>query len=103
MIFIWFTYYVFLFFICFSLLKLTKNKFLKFFFVPIILGVFGSIWFLEPGRNEIAPIISILFLESTILESNGVERLIRPLISSIFLIEFISLIYYFYSRRAFKK
>ncbi len=103
MIFIWLTYYVILFFICFFLLKLIKNQFLKFFFIPIILGIFGSFWFLEPGSNEIAPIISILFLESTILESNGVERLIRPLLSSTLLIEIISMFYYFYTKKASKK
>ena len=102
MIFIWLIYYLFLFFICFSLLKILKNKFLKAFFVPIIFGIFGSFWFLEPGGNEIAPIISILFLESTILESNGINRLIRPLISFTFFLELISLIYYFYIKKTFK-
>tara|TARA_B100001093_G_scaffold360395_1_gene345098 strand:+ start:531 stop:845 length:315 start_codon:yes stop_codon:yes gene_type:complete len=98
----WFFYYFVLILICYSLSKIINNKFIKFFLIPIIIGTFGSIWFIEPGRNEIAPIISILFLESSILESNGINRLIRPVISFIFLLELISLFYYFYTRRTFK-
>ena len=95
MIFFWFFYYLILIFICFSLSKLIQNKFIKFFLIPIIFGIFGSLWYVEPGKNEIAPIVSILFLELSILESNGINRLLRPIISSIFLLEFISLVYYF--------
>ena len=102
MIIFWFFYYLGLILICYSLSKFIDNKFIRFFFIPIILGIFGALWFIEPGGNEIAPIISILFLESSILESNGFNRLIRPLISSIFLLELISLIYYFYTKKMFK-
>mgnify|MGYP005691027199 CR=1 FL=1 len=102
MIIFWFFYYLFLIFICYSLSKIVKNKFKKFFLTPIIFGIFGAVWFVEPGGREIAPIISILFLESSILESNGLNRLIRPLISFIFLLELISLIYYSYTKKNFK-
>ena len=95
-------YYLVLILTCYSLSKFIDNKFVRFFFIPIIFGIFGSFWFIEPGGNEIAPIISILFLESSILESNGINRLIRPLISFTFLIELISLIYYFYTKKNFK-
>ena len=102
MIILWVFYYLFLIFICYSLSKIINNKFIKFFLIPIIFGIFGALWFTEPGGNEIAPIISILFLESSILESNGFNRLMRPLVSFIFLLELISLIYYFYSKKTFK-
>ena len=102
MIFFWFFYYFVLIFICYSLSKIISNKFIKFFLIPIIFGIFGALWFTEPGGNEIAPIISILFLESSILESNGFDRLIRPLVSFIFLLELISLIYYFYTKKTLK-
>ena len=95
-------YYLVLILTCYSLSKFIDNKFVRFFFIPIIFGIFGSFWFIEPGGNEIAPIISILFLESSILESNGFDRLIRPVVSFIFLLELISLIYYFYSKKTFK-
>ena len=95
-------YYLVLILTCYSLSKFIDNKFVRFFFIPIIFGIFGSFWFIEPGGNEIAPIISILFLESSILESNGINRLIRPLISFTFLIELISLNYYFYRKKNFK-
>ena len=39
----------------------------------------ATVWFKSPGENIIAPIISIFLLEHTILENNGVERILRPL------------------------
>ena len=95
MIFFWFFYYLILIFICYSLSKVIQNKFIKYFLIPIIFGIFGSLWYAEPGKNEIAPIISILFLELSILESNGINRLLRPIISFILFLELISLISYF--------
>jgi len=100
--FIWLFYYISLILVCFIFSKFIGNKFIKFFFIPVIFGIFGALWFTKPGGNEIAPIISILFLESSILESNGFNRLIRPLISFIFLLELISLIYYFYIKKTVK-
>ena len=91
--FFWFFYY---------LVLIINNKFIKFFLIPIIFGLLGSFWFTKPGGNEIAPIISILILEFSILEPNGINRLMRPAISFIFLLEFISLIYYFYTKKTFK-
>ena len=38
-----------------------------------------TVWFKSPGENVIVPIISIFLLEYTILENNGVERILRPL------------------------
>ena len=102
MIIFWLFYYLVLIFICYFLAKIINNKFIKFFLIPIVFGIFGAIWFIEPGGNEIAPIMSILFLESSILESNGFNRLIRPLVSFIFLLELISLIYYFYTKKILK-
>ncbi len=99
MIFFWFFYYLILIFICYSLSKVIQNKFIKYFLIPIVFGVFGSIWYLGPGKSEIAPTISILFLELSIIESNGIERLLRPIISLIFFLEIISLIYYFTHKR----
>ncbi len=99
MIFFWLFYYLVLIFICFSLSKLIQKKFIKYFLIPFIFGVFGSLWYVEPGKNEIAPIISILFLELSILESNGINRLLRPALSFILFLEFISLISYFIRKR----
>ncbi len=100
--FFWLAYYIFLFLICFLFANIVPNKFIKFFFTPFLFGIFGAIWFLEPGSNEMAPIISILFLESSIFDSNGTARLIRPMISSIFFLEMVSLFLYLYLR-FFKK
>jgi len=99
MIFFWFFYYLVLIFICFSLSKIIQKKFIKYFLIPVIFGIFGSLWYVEPGKNEIAPIISILFLELSILESNGINRLLRPALSFILFLELISLISYFTHKR----
>lgn len=99
MIFFWIIYYFSLIAICYFFLKIIKNKFVNFFFIPIIFGIFGSIWFIMPGSNEVAPIISILFLESSILENNGYNRLVRPMISFIFFFEILSLICYLFLKR----
>lgn len=100
---IWVIYYLFLFFLMLIFMNLISNKFIKFFFTPILLGIFGAFWFIEPGSNELAPIFSILFLETSILDSNGLERLMRPMIGFIFILEIFSLIYYFSSKKLFKK
>ncbi len=51
-------------------------KISTFFFVLTLLSAF---WFKNPGNSDIAPILSILFLESTVLQESGYMRLIRPL------------------------
>ena len=94
----WILYYFFLIFICYLFSKLNKNKFINYFFIPIILGFFGSIWFINPGNNDVAPILSILFLEASILENNGFKRLLRPLITFIFVFQMLSLIIYFFKK-----
>ena len=98
-----FFYYFLLFFLIYLFINFINNKFIRYFFTPILLGLFGSFWFIEPGSNNLAPILSIIFLESSILESNGFERLFRPLISFICLLEVISLIIYLNNRKIFKK
>ena len=48
-----------------------------------------AVWFKVPGENLVVPIISIFLLESTILENNGLERILRPLgLISLFLTAF---------------
>ncbi|MDC1138972.1 hypothetical protein OAT19_01565, partial [Gammaproteobacteria bacterium] len=64
-----------------------------------LFGIFGSFWFIEPGSNEMAPIISIIFLESSILDSNGNNRLLRPMVSFVFLFQLMSLIYYLLTKK----
>ena len=95
----WIFYYLMLLGICNVFSKTNNNKFINYFFNPIIFSFFGSVWFINPGSSELAPIFSILFLELSIIESNGITRLIRPLLASIFLFQSISLVYYFYGKR----
>ena len=100
---IWIIYYLLLFLLAYILINLITNKFIKYFFIPILIGSFGSFWFIQPGSSELAPIVSILFLEASILDSNGTERLIRPMLGFIFILEIISLIFYFLSKNLSKK
>tara|TARA_X000000950_G_C13920524_1_gene663134 strand:+ start:13110 stop:13412 length:303 start_codon:yes stop_codon:yes gene_type:complete len=94
----WIFYYFALFISIYLFLNAVANKFLRYFFTPILIGVFGTFWFIEPGSKEMAPIISILFLETSIVDSNGFERLLRPLIVFTFLLELASLSYYFINK-----
>jgi len=94
----WIFYYILLILICYFFTKFNKNKFINFFFIPIIFGVFGAIWFSTPGDSELAPIISIIFLELSIIDSNGLERLLRPMIAFVVFFQILSLIYYFYKK-----
>jgi len=103
MIFFWFFYYSLLIFICYLFTKIFKNKFINFFVIPLIFGIFGSIWFSNPGNPQLAPIISILFLESSIIDSNGIQRLMRPMISTVFFLEILSLLYFLKTKKIFKK
>ncbi len=52
-----------------------------------------AVWFKIPGENLVAPIISIFLLESTILENNGLERILRPLILISFFLTSITLFF----------
>ena len=56
-----------------------EKRFLKILIFSIVLSCIASFWFKTPGENTLAPIISIFFLESTILENNGYLRILRPL------------------------
>ena len=99
----WIFYYILLILICYFFTKFNKNKFINFFFIPIIFGVFGAIWFSTPGDSELAPIISIIFLELSIIDSNGLERLLRPMIAFVVFFQILSLIYYFYKKKFLKR
>ena len=98
MIFFWFFYYLFLLSICYLFINSIKNQFLVYFFTPVLFGFFGAIWFVKPESYNLAPIFSILFLELSIVESNGINRLLRPLLTSIFILELFSLLFYFYKK-----
>ena len=42
------------------------------------ISLFLTFWFKSPGDNTVSPFLSILLLENTILENNGLIRIIRP-------------------------
>ena len=77
--FFWIIYLTFSLTIAFLFSMLVKKRLLKFLLFFISLGLLSAIWFKNPGSSEIAPVISIFFLENTILENQGIMRLIRPL------------------------
>ena len=51
---------------------LLEKRHLKFILFFVSFGILSAIWFRSPGASEIAPIISILFLENSILDSQGI-------------------------------
>ena len=84
MTYFWTFYFLLSFLISFSFLKLFSNFFLRYLFFLISLSLLSSVWFIYPGSRDLAPIASILFLESTIIESNGYIRLVRPFLAFFF-------------------
>ena len=94
MILFWLIYLSLSFLISFLLSLLVKNRLLKVILFSFSLALMITVWFKNPGENVIAPIISILILESTILESNGLDRIIRPLVLILFLFTTISFFFW---------
>ncbi len=78
MIYFLLTYLFLSFTISYLLSLLTSRRFLKILIFSLSLSLFMTFWFRNPGESYIAPIISIMLLESTILEGNGVYRVLRP-------------------------
>ena len=99
MYFFWILYFAFSFFISFAFYMLFSHRGLGFIFSIILFGILSGVWFIYPGRQELAPIISILFLENTIVESNGYLRLFRPFLISLFVGLFFGLVYVLLRKR----
>ena len=79
--------------------KLFSNIILKMIIYATFLSLFVTIWFITPGSQEMAPILSIYFID--LLESgNFIQmRLIRPLIMIFSLILIFDLFLFFYKSR----
>lgn len=56
-----------------------STRFIKILTFSFSLSLFSTFWFSVPGDSALAPIISVILLESTILEGNGLFRVLRPL------------------------
>ena len=65
-----------------------QKRIIKITFFSITFAFFSTFWFKTPGENFLAPVFSIFFLESLILESHGFLRIMRPFIL-FFLVTFI--------------
>ncbi len=103
MIFFWVTHVFLSIIIAYSVYRLIDNLFLKIFVTSLFFGFISSFWFLYPGSNYLAPVMSIIFLELTIIESNGIERLLRVSFAT-FILSFIILsVSIFIKKYAFKK
>ena len=57
-----------------------QKRIIKITFFSITFAFFSTFWFKTPGENFLAPVFSIFFLESLILESHGFLRIMRPFI-----------------------
>lgn len=79
--------------------KLFSNNILKRISYATFLSLFVTIWFISPGSQEIAPILSIYFID--LLETgNFIQmRLIRPLVLVFSLILIFDLFLFRYNSR----
>ena len=99
MYFFWILHFALSFFISFAFYKLFFHRGLGFLFSIILFGILSGVWFIYPGRQEMAPIVSILFLENTIVESNGYLRLLRPFLISLFVGLSLGLVFIFFKKK----
>lgn len=76
----WILYFIGTLFIAYSISMLVNKRLLKVILFSFALSLMGTVWFKNPGEMFFSPIISIFILETTILESNGFLRILRPLI-----------------------
>ena len=53
-----------------------------------------TFWFKNPGSDSLAPVFSIFLVESTIVESNGLIRILRPFSFIFSLIFIVSLLFW---------
>ena len=89
MIYFFITYLFLSFAISYLMTLFASRRFFKILIFSLSLSLFITFWFRNPGESYIAPVISIMFLESTILEGNGIYRVLRPLaITFLFLLIF---------------
>ena len=95
----WILYLFFSFLISFAFYKLFTHRGLGFVFSIMLFGLLSGAWYVYPGSQELAPIISILFLENTIIESNGYLRLFRPFLISLFIGLSAALIFIFLKKK----
>ena len=103
MLIFWIIFIMLSFLISFSFYKLFSSKFLGFVAAILIFAFLSGVWFVYPGSQELAPITSILFLENTIVESNGHLRLFRPFLIFLFIGLFLGLIFVFLRKMLFVK
>ena len=99
MLIFWIFYYLLSFLISLSVYKLFSSRVAGFTVAIFVFGLLSGTWFIYPGNQELAPIASILFLESTIIESNGYLRLLRPFIISTLLGLFFAVILIFINKK----
>ena len=99
MLIFWIFHFLLSLLISFCFYKLLSSKILGFIIAITVFGLLSGIWFIYPGSQNFAPILAILFLENTILESNGYWRLIRPFLISILLGSFLSIALILFKKR----
>ena len=94
MIYFFITYLFLSFAISYLMTLFASRRFFKILIFSLSLSLFITFWFRNPGESYLAPIISIMFLESTILEGNGIYRVLRPLAITFLFLLIISAIFW---------
>tara|TARA_B000000557_G_C20776125_1_gene444272 strand:+ start:861 stop:1157 length:297 start_codon:yes stop_codon:yes gene_type:complete len=91
----WIAYIFISIFLCFLFSLFVKKTYLKLIIFNIFFSLFLSVWFINPGSETLAPVASIFLLELFIIDSSGLERILRPLVATFIFSFLVSLIYYF--------
>ncbi len=93
------SYILLTFLISFLFTLLVNKRFSKLLLFCVVFSVLGTFWFKNPGDDFIAPAISIFLLELTILEENGILRLLRPMFFVLFSIAFIFFLFFLIKKK----
>ncbi len=90
----WLIYLILTIVISFIFSFMVKNRFLKILIFSFTLSLFTTFWFKNPGSESLAPIFSIFLVESIIVESNGLTRILRPFSFIFSLVFIVSLLFW---------
>ena len=89
----WIFYLLLSMIISFLVRKIIKSFYLKKVLFSLILSFLISVWFSVPGKDFLAPVPSIFFMNIIEIENLNISRILRPFFSFFIIILGIDLIY----------
>ncbi len=92
--FFWSFYFVLSILIAYLIRKLFHRRVYKTIFFSVSLGFFLTIWFTYPGSKNLSPAFSIFLIDLMQGDAEGLNRLLRPYITCIFVIIILDILFF---------